>query len=292
MSLKAMIWVMEDAPVENHAELAILYALADRANDDGTAAWPTQAWLAERARCSGRTVRRHLAALEERGVIRRGDQRLVMWERSDRRPIVWDLNMSLARQRSDKSPSAAGQNGPPPAAGQNGRADKSGTNGRTNQVERPDTAVSYKPSTTIHRTVLTPSSPPATPAVAANNVDVAHATSSETIKDGYPPEFETWWMIYPRKTGKRAAYKAWQQALKRVSADVLSVKTDAFAQLVRSERRETRFIPHGATWLNRDGWLDDLDAERHAGTGNAFLDMLSTPQTADLSGLKQLPMHG
>ena len=32
MSLKAMIWVMEDAPVENHAELAILYALADRAN--------------------------------------------------------------------------------------------------------------------------------------------------------------------------------------------------------------------------------------------------------------------
>ena len=61
MSLKAMIWVMEDAPVESHTELVVLYALADRAHDDGTAAWPSQDWIAERARCSTRTVRRGLA---------------------------------------------------------------------------------------------------------------------------------------------------------------------------------------------------------------------------------------
>ena len=97
MSLKAIIWVMEDAPVENHGELAVLYALADRANDDGTAAYPSQEWISHRARCTDRTVRNHLKNLEGRDVIRRGDQSLVNHYRTDRRPVVWDLNFQAAR---------------------------------------------------------------------------------------------------------------------------------------------------------------------------------------------------
>lgn len=65
MSLKAMIWVMEDAPVDNPAELVILYVLADRASDSGEAAFPSQSWIAESARCSERTVRRRLQDLEK-----------------------------------------------------------------------------------------------------------------------------------------------------------------------------------------------------------------------------------
>ena len=98
MSLKAIIWVMEDAPVENQGELAVLYALADRANDDGTAAWPSQEWMAERARCTDRTVRNHLSELERRGVIRRGDQKLVSHLSLRRKPVVWDLNLSMRRE--------------------------------------------------------------------------------------------------------------------------------------------------------------------------------------------------
>lgn len=92
-----MIWVMEHAPINSPAEGMVLYALADRASDDGTAAWPSMQWIADRACCSRQTVRRHLRAMEERGLIRRGDQNLVSHLRHDKRPVVWDLDLGLDR---------------------------------------------------------------------------------------------------------------------------------------------------------------------------------------------------
>ena len=92
-----MSWVMNEAPVEDARQLLILYALADRAHDDGTCAWPSQEWIAERARCTSRTVRNHLQKLEEDGLISRGDQQHVAHIRKDRRPIVWDLNLDKVR---------------------------------------------------------------------------------------------------------------------------------------------------------------------------------------------------
>ena len=97
MSLKAITWVMENAPVESPTEMVILYALADRAHDDGSSAWPSYQWIADRAVCSRRTVIRHIKAMEERGLIRRGDQRFVQHLPSDKRPTVWNLNLSLRR---------------------------------------------------------------------------------------------------------------------------------------------------------------------------------------------------
>ena len=97
MSLKAIIWVMEEAPVEDQGELAVLYALADRANDDGTTAYPSQAWIAHRARCTDRTVRNILRKLELRGVIKKGNPSFVEHIRKDRRPTVWDLNLHMQR---------------------------------------------------------------------------------------------------------------------------------------------------------------------------------------------------
>ncbi len=75
---------------ETKQERRILLALADHADPHGRA-WPSQRTLAERGRCSVRTVQRHLNAMEKRGLIRRGDQRLVAHLRGHSRPIVWDL---------------------------------------------------------------------------------------------------------------------------------------------------------------------------------------------------------
>ncbi|STD70278.1 helix-turn-helix domain-containing protein [Corynebacterium renale] len=93
MSLKAMVWVMEEAPTKDQGELAVLYALADRVDDTGKGGYPSQDWLALRARCSTRTVRRKLQALEAQGLIARGDQRMVAHFSADRRPVVWDICM-------------------------------------------------------------------------------------------------------------------------------------------------------------------------------------------------------
>src|SRR5699024_2350243 len=54
-------------------------------------------WIAERARCTSRTVRNHLQKLEDDGLISRGDQQHVAHIRKDRRPIVWDLNLDKVR---------------------------------------------------------------------------------------------------------------------------------------------------------------------------------------------------
>lgn len=133
MSLKAMLWVMEEAPVKNQGELAVLYALADRAADDGSSAFPSQSWIAQRARCTTRTVRNHLQALEGRGVIERGDQNLVAHFSADRRPVVWDIRID------------GGKNFP---GGKIDRAESyDTTTGKLRHNDRK--TVSYKPSLTI-----------------------------------------------------------------------------------------------------------------------------------------------
>lgn len=95
MSIEAVAWALGHAPVLNAQEHVILIALADRAHDDGRAAWPSRTWLAKRGRCSVRTVQRHLNAMEKRGLIRRGDSRMVAHLSADKRPTVWNLAMEM-----------------------------------------------------------------------------------------------------------------------------------------------------------------------------------------------------
>lgn len=71
--------------------------------------------------------------------------------------------------------------------------------------------------------------------------------------NGQPPEtsFDLWWESYPRKVAKGSARKAYQTALKKVSADSLLKLTKAF-----NFGTDERFIPHPATWLNAERWLE------------------------------------
>ena len=103
---------MESAPIQNPTDLCVLYALADRASDDGTGAYPSREWIAERARVSVSTVSRRLNHLKDSGVISLGDQSLVSHYRPDRRPIVYDLNLrGVNLERGVKSDNTGCQNG-------------------------------------------------------------------------------------------------------------------------------------------------------------------------------------
>lgn len=98
MTMRPMIWALYDAPVEDPTSLVVLLALCERANDDGTCAWPSQQWIAKRARISSRTVRRVLSDFEASGLIRRGDQRFVDHIPSHSRPVVWDIDLMRRRE--------------------------------------------------------------------------------------------------------------------------------------------------------------------------------------------------
>lgn len=99
LSIKAVSWALNEAPVEAPVHVLILVAMAERCHDDGTEARQSAATIASKARVSQRTVQRELKVLEQLGVIRRGDQSLNGNLPANRRPVVYDL--ALERRRGD-----------------------------------------------------------------------------------------------------------------------------------------------------------------------------------------------
>lgn len=131
MSWQASGWALKESPAKDCQAVVILMAIADHAHPDGTAAWPSQATIADYARCSIRTVQRRLAELEAYGLIRRGDQNLVSHLPKMRRPIVWDLALEMTRQ---------------PDVSLDGRHDTGDGSDTTRVTGQDTTPVSYKPS--------------------------------------------------------------------------------------------------------------------------------------------------
>ncbi len=65
--------------------------------------------------------------------------------------------------------------------------------------------------------------------------------------------FERWWARYPRKDGKLKARKAWEKALAIVGGiEELQTALEAYTFDVS----DAKFIPHAATWLRGQRWLD------------------------------------
>lgn len=95
MSVEAISWALNLAPVTSPTSKLVLIALANHARPDGTAAFPSVETISRYTCLSERAIRHHLDALEEAGVIRRCDPRIVAAyiKRVDRRPVGFDLCM-------------------------------------------------------------------------------------------------------------------------------------------------------------------------------------------------------
>ena len=68
--------------------------------------------------------------------------------------------------------------------------------------------------------------------------------------------FKEFWVAYPRKQGKRNAQKAFDQAKERGMPDTKVLVHPINQWKATKEWADPKFIPHPATWLNRDGWED------------------------------------
>jgi len=110
-------------------------------------------------------------------------------------------------------------------------------------------------------------------------------TEAETENPPQPPEgegvrpeptmheqrFESFWLAYPKKTGKESARK-WWLAQKPSGALHTKMLTAIGAQKVSLQwlREDGRFIPNPATWLNQGRWDDEEpDVPRNALTVHA-----------------------
>ncbi|WPM94295.1 replication initiation protein [Arthrobacter phage Marchesin] len=219
-----MVWALKTAPVPDPIAHLVLIGLADHANDDGTAARPSVAVLAEYARCSPRSVQNKLRTLEECGLIWKGDQRGVEHLPANRRPVVYDLNLRGVHVVHPKN---------------------SGVHENVSRGARDDTLgctpVPLGVNVCADRTVLEPS----------------------LNRPVEPPmlEFADFWAVYPRKTAKVSALKAWKTAIKSAAPEAIIAGARRYAD---DPNREAKFTAYPATWLNGGRWDDEALPARQA----------------------------
>jgi hypothetical protein len=78
--------------------------------------------------------------------------------------------------------------------------------------------------------------------------------SSIVLKNNDGERFDEFWKMYPKKADKAAARRAWDKALRVVSADVL---IDGAMRYRNDPNREDAFTKNAATWLNAGSWEND-----------------------------------
>lgn len=70
--------------------------------------------------------------------------------------------------------------------------------------------------------------------------------------------FAHWYAVYPRKTGRGAALRAFNAALKKTDLQTLIHGAEVYAQSRADE--DPKFTKHPATWLNGEHWDDQVEA--------------------------------
>lgn len=72
--------------------------------------------------------------------------------------------------------------------------------------------------------------------------------------------FEKFWQLYPKKTDKGKALKAWNAVCtrsKKEKVDWKIIKKAILSQMKSERWQDPNFIPMPTTWLNQNRWLDD-----------------------------------
>lgn len=78
--------------------------------------------------------------------------------------------------------------------------------------------------------------------------------------------FDRFWLAYPRRKGKGAAARAWKKINPTevlLAKILLAVTRDKASPEWRKDAGQ--FIPHPATWLNQERWLDDASGSDGGG---------------------------
>jgi hypothetical protein len=83
----------------------------------------------------------------------------------------------------------------------------------------------------------------------------------KTIVTDYPPEFEKFWAVYPRRVAKRAALEMFNRAVNEgVVVEKIVAAAQRFAGAMAKEGRPQEKMPHPATWLSGARWEDEAAA--------------------------------
>jgi hypothetical protein len=270
MSIQAISWAIEDAPDVPPHLVSTLIGLANHADRNGRGAYPSQETLSHYNRKTERQTKRDLDDLQSLGLIRQGDQRFVLHVRPDRRPIVWDLALERVKARGDTD--VTSPNGVTPRVE---RGDIQGRHGVTPTSPEPTPEPTPEPVISSNEEIISPRARTRTPAHTRAHT---RGTSEQIALDGMPAPVEAvvpinrkaeetfarFWAVYPRKTAKKDAWKAWPKAIKAADPDVIMAGLDRY---VVELHRTGSYVAHATTWLNGQRWEDEPATVGNAARG-------------------------
>ena len=99
-------------------------------------------------------------------------------------------------------------------------------------------------------------------------IDREYGGKEEKEKKGNEA-FDAFWTAYPRKVGKGAAKKAFEEVPKSKHAAILRA-IEAQKKSEQWQKENGKYIPNPATWLNQERWEDELAERKSAADTSAF----------------------
>jgi hypothetical protein len=137
----------------------------------------------------------------------------------------------------------------------------------------------------IHSTKPAPAPEEPTALINFNNIDIPTQTTApkkartRAAKPTSDPDFDRAWEAYDHKPDKTPAFKAWLKALSRTDAETIIAAIPAYVAVTSKrgepEGRGADWKPRRknfSTWLNADGWADEIEMPKTGYQGRAGSD--------------------
>jgi hypothetical protein len=220
-----------------------LIAFAEQANDQTRQGWPPRDLLARRADTSPSRASHIATALVGEGVLRRDSA----GNRSG--PAKYTMLPLAPRPAEKKGAPSAHRKGPVNGASSAHPSE----DGKSAPSTHPRPQV--KGARRTLKGARSSSLPAETGSLPLKSIPLINTSSSRKREEYDDPAFAEFYSAYPRKVGKRAAWKQWQAALTRGTDPAAIVKA---ALRFRDQRdgQDAKFTPYPATWLSQARYDD------------------------------------
>lgn len=240
MSMELMVRAMK-IKVGNPLRKLVLLKLADNANDQGEC-WPSYQHIADQCEIGRSTVKSHVRALEEMGMIRREFRRNGELNQSN----VFHLCLDEA-QINDVQRGRAGADRGQELTEVGQELTEGGAEVARGGRAGADPRISHS-----FEPVIEPVNEPKSIGTSAKA-----AEPSRTVKQDYSADFETAWQAYPKRAGgnpKQSAWKAWSARLREgISAAEMLAGVQRYAVYVTNTRKAgTEYVKQAATFFGPD----------------------------------------
>ncbi|WP_434683079.1 helix-turn-helix domain-containing protein [Bacillus sp. PM5] len=87
---------------------------------------------------------------------------------------------------------------------------------------------------------------------------------------GYSEEFEHVWALYPKKIDKKSAYKSFNMATKKHSFELINLGTQRYAEYIKGNCVETRYIKHANNFFNNECYLEYAEMKKEKEISKVF----------------------